>query len=121
MRCAMAGNGGRSRRAQGACGCAMEAVISASPGILSAESELHDRAGAMYYRILLKTGELRRGWRGQVDRRTQRVPRPVLLGLPAKELALQAEGDGESDIFSPGRGGNLHADGQAGVGSAAAD
>src|ERR1035438_6425969 len=64
MRCAMAGNGGRSRRAQGACGCAMEAVISASPGILSAESEFHDRVRAMYYGILLKTGELRRAWTG---------------------------------------------------------
>src|ERR1022692_4949412 len=91
MRCAMAGNGGRRRRAQGACGCAMEAVISASPGILSAESEFHYRAGAQYYRNLLKRGELRDG----VDRRTQRVPRPVLHWLPAAELALQAEGNSD--------------------------
>src|ERR1039458_7385659 len=42
-------------------------------------------------------------------------------GLPAGELALQAQGDGESDIFSPWGGGNLHAYWQAGGGNAATD
>src|ERR1017187_6711084 len=60
----MAGNGGRSRRAHGACGCATEAVISASPGILSAESEFHYRAAVRYYRILLKTVSFGRERRG---------------------------------------------------------
>ena len=50
---AMAGNGGRRRRAHGACGCATETVISASPGILSAEREYHSRALVRYWRILL--------------------------------------------------------------------
>src|ERR1019366_9991435 len=90
MRCAMAGNGGRSRRAQGACGCAMEAVISASPGILSAESKFHDRVGAMYYGILLKTGELR--GKSSELRTDGQARRPILLGVASRRTRAPGGG-----------------------------
>src|ERR1035438_653971 len=101
MRCAMAGNGGRRRRAHGAWGCATEAVISASPGILSAESEFHYRPAAGYYRILFKTGEF--GVRrpscarmhkaepsSKIGARPATAPLPSRLGLGSRRALIGA-------------------------------
>src|ERR1019366_5081478 len=92
MRCAMAGNGGRRRRAHGACGRAMEAVISASPGIISAESEFHSRVAESKYRILLKTGELRE-WAGNV-RASLGCTRRSLMPLGVASRRARAPGAG---------------------------